>query len=167
MPPYAPLQRLRKLIKMSHEDRNEELTPAQRYMYGSEVQTNFRGIAKLCATRSSYTLTANDLASADLHKELAEIGQFAEIAYPSLSPELLFEHLEVFMRVGFPLAGYDALQDAILVSGFEGKVARQPGLVCYRPQLRQLVVAFSGSSNNVQAFYDVRFSKRRHPAGPG
>lgn len=168
MPPSAPLKRLRRLAgKRAHKYADEHLTDAQHYMYGTEGQTNFRTISKLCATRSKYTLTANDLAAAELQEELAQIGQFAEIVYPFLSPIVVFQHLELLSRAKFPLEGYDALQEATLVSSFEGKIAKQPGLICYRPKQRQVVVSFSGSANNLQVLYDMRFRKRRHPAGPG
>lgn len=50
-------------------------------MYQSEQLMNFRWIAKLCATRSPYTLSARDLVPWDVHLELTALGQFAEVAY--------------------------------------------------------------------------------------
>jgi len=50
------------------------LTEAQRRMYASEKLENFRWIAKLVATYSSYTLTASDLAPPDVERELTELG---------------------------------------------------------------------------------------------
>lgn len=53
------------------------LTDAQRAMYRSEKLMNFRWLAKLVATYSSYTLTQKDLAPVDVELELAEIGDLA------------------------------------------------------------------------------------------
>lgn len=60
--------------KVSHT-----LTVTQRRMYASEKMVNFRWISKILATHSSYTLTAADLASVDLHIGLAEIGKYVQL----------------------------------------------------------------------------------------
>jgi pimeloyl-ACP methyl ester carboxylesterase len=144
-----------------------KLTKEQRVMYASEKQMNFRKIAKLCATRSRYVLTADDLAAPELQDELAQIGQFTEVAYSILPPEYVFEHLGVLSRADFPLEGYDALLGTTLVQAFRGGVADLPGFVAYRAQTKQLIVAFSGTATVRHALYDVHFRKKRHPAGRG
>lgn len=55
-------------------------------MYESERLLNFRWIAKLCATHSSYTLSSQDIVPLGVHLELAALGQFAEIAYGIVDP---------------------------------------------------------------------------------
>lgn len=136
-------------------------------MYASEKQMNFRTIAKLCATKSRYVLTARDLAPRPLQDELAQLGQFAEVAYAVLPPEHVFAHLDTLSRAGFPLEGYDALPGCTLVAAFRGAVADLPGFVAYRAPTRQLVVAFSGTATLRHALLDVHFRKKRHPAGRG
>lgn len=50
------------------------LTPAQKNMYRSEKLMNFRWVARILASYSSYVLSARDQAEEDLFSELAEIG---------------------------------------------------------------------------------------------
>jgi hypothetical protein len=45
-------------------------------MYAAEKAVNFRWISKILATQSPYTLKAADLASVDLHTELADVGKY-------------------------------------------------------------------------------------------
>lgn len=146
--------------------KKEELTAEQKRLYASEKLMNFRTIAKLCATRSRRTLTADDLAPAELKMELSDIGQFAEVAY-STKVDYIFEHLEELSREGFALEGYGALPGATLIATFRGKVAALPGYVVYRAQTKQLVVAISGTATVRQALYDMHFRKKRHRAGRG
>lgn len=153
--------------KMLPGRKNKKLTAEQRRMYASEKQMNFRKIAKLCATCSRRVLTADDLASPELQHELAEIGQFTEVAYSTLPPEYVFEHLDTLSRADFPLEGYDALAGATLVLSFRGEIADLPGFVAYRSQTKQLVVAFSGTATVRHALYDVHFRKKRHSVGRG
>ncbi|GJE86096.1 lipase family protein [Phanerochaete sordida] len=147
--------------------KNAKLSAEQRRMYASEKQMNFRKIAKLCATRSRRILTADDLTSPELQHELAEIGQFAELAYSVLAPEYVFGHLDALSRAEFPLEGYDALPGSTLVLGFRGDVADLPGYVAYRAPKKQLIVAISGTARVRHALYDVNFRKIRHPVGRG
>ncbi|KAI0348027.1 alpha/beta-hydrolase [Trametopsis cervina] len=169
MPQFTPFSRVRQLRAiLEHAADKKHLTPAQRHMYASEKQMNFRTIAKLCATRSPHQLTTSDLASPDLIVEFSQIGQFAEVVYPSLLPtEVVFENISILTRANFPLEGYDALLEADLVQAWVGDVADLDCLVAYRPKLKQLVVAFSGTANTKQSLYDIRFRKLRHPAGKG
>lgn len=137
-------------------------------MYSSEKLVNFRWISKIMATHSDYTLTTADLASFDLHVELAQLGQFAEVAYGVLPPEFVFDNLDMLSKADFPLEGYDALQSVYLVSSFRGTVANLPAYVAYRSLRRQLVVAISGTSTLKQAvLYDLRAVKTSHPARRG
>ncbi|KZT74644.1 alpha/beta-hydrolase [Daedalea quercina L-15889] len=145
----------------------DELTPAQKHMYTSEKLDNFRAISKLCATRSSYTLTSKDVAPADLYFDLTDLGEFAQIAFNLPDPRFLFDNLEMFMQPGYPFEGFKALRNARLVSCFQGTVADVPGVVVYRPGIKQLVVGFAGTANMKQALYDLNFMKRRHPFGDG
>jgi predicted lipase len=71
------------------------------------------------------------------------------------------------MEPTFPLEGYDFLNNAQLVSSFIGKTAQLPGYITYRPQTKQLLVAFSGTATPTQAFYDIRSLQHRHPSRRG
>ncbi|KAJ3554549.1 hypothetical protein NM688_g3047 [Phlebia brevispora] len=155
------------LHKHAPRNRPKELTPEQRHMYSSEKLMNFRTIAKICASRSPYVLGISDLASAELHIEIAEIGQFAEVAYSRLELAYVFEHLDMLSKPSFPLEVCDALSGTILVSSFLGRTAKVPAYVAYRPSTRQLIIAFAGTMTALHALYDVRFSKHKHPAGLG
>ncbi|KAI0695600.1 Alpha/Beta hydrolase protein [Cytidiella melzeri] len=168
MPPFTPLSNVRKLRRLlDHADR-KTLSPTQKYMYNAEKQMNFRTIAKLCATRSDYVLGTSNLASPDLIEEMAQVGQFAEVVYPSLLPtEFVFENLNILTQANFPLEGYDALLESELLQAWQGDVADLDSLIAYRPALKQLVVAFSGTSNMKQSLYDVRLRRLKHPAGRG
>ncbi|KAJ4000666.1 Alpha/Beta hydrolase protein [Lentinula boryana] len=144
------------------------LTEAQKQMYASEKLMNFRWIAKVAATYSPYILSAKDLADQKLFSELAEIGQFTELAYTNAVPvEFLFKNLNILMRSQFPLQGYDALDGSVLVSEFFGKVAHLHGYVVYRPRTKQLVVATSGTSSAIQAIQDLRTLWHRHKSHRG
>ncbi|PCH33620.1 alpha/beta-hydrolase [Wolfiporia cocos MD-104 SS10] len=154
----------RSLISRNSDD---ELTPQQTHMYASETLVNFRTIARLCATRSSYTLGVRDLAAEDLLSELADLGEFAQIAYGTPEPGYLFSHLDMLMQPDFPFEGFNALRDAELVGNFCGEVARVPVVVVYRKSLKQLVVGFSGTANIKQTLYDLYPIKQTHPTEQG
>lgn len=138
------------------------LPEAQRRMYASEATDNFRWIARF-AKPSSYTLTSADLASADLRSELADIGQFAEVAHGSLSPEFIWKNMGALSQPGFPLDRYNALQDSVLFSAFRGSVAGLQGYIAYRPQFQQLVIAFSGTSSISQSLRNIDVRLIRYP----
>lgn len=59
------------------------------------------------------------------------------------------------------------MENAVLVSAFHGTVAHLPGYIAYRPQKKQLILAFSGTSSAMHAFYDLRALKHRHPSRHG
>ena len=167
-PPFAPFSHVRKLGKLLDTADHKTLSPAQKYMYHSEKQVNFRTVAKLCSTRSNYVLTSKDLAPPELIEELAQIGQFAEVVYPTLLPtEFVFANLNALTQASFPLEGYDALLDSRLLQAWEGQVAGLDSLIAYRESKKQLVVAFSGTSSIKQSIYDLRFRKLPHPVCRG
>lgn len=145
----------------------EELTPAQKQMYASEKLNNFRLISRLCATRSSYTLTTKDLAPADLCVVLTELGEFAHVAYNIPDTQFLFDNLEMFLQPNYPFEGSEALRNAKLLSAFRGTIASVPVAVLHRPGAKQLVVGFGGTTNITQILYDVYPIWRRHPLGNG
>lgn len=71
------------------------------------------------------------------------------------------------MKPGFPLHGYNALPDTILIASFKGSIAALPAYVIYRPGKKQLIIAISGTATISQALRDLEFLKRRHPSGRG
>ncbi|KAG5634763.1 hypothetical protein H0H81_000857, partial [Sphagnurus paluster] len=94
-------------------------------------------------------------------------GQFAEVAYSTVPVEFLLRNLTTLLEPNFPLEGYHALQDVTLVSAFKGTVGNLPGYLVYRPLLKQLVVATSGTSSVKLALHDLRALKHRHPSERG
>jgi len=143
------------------------LPEAQRCMYASETTENFRLIAKLFALQSSHTLTSGDLASNDLQHELAEIGQFAEVAHGTVLPKFIWNNMNSLMKPTFPLDGYNALRGSDLVSAFHGSVAELQGYIAYRPQTKQLIVAFSGTSSVAQTFRNIDARMVPYPGAEG
>ncbi|KAG9221889.1 hypothetical protein CCMSSC00406_0005714 [Pleurotus cornucopiae] len=143
------------------------LTPEQRRMYATEKMMNFRRISKIMATRSPYILSSKDLASPELHVELSELGQFAEIVYSAVPVEVIFSMLDRLVQPLFPLEGYSAVANSKLLSAFKGKVANLPGYVAYRPETKQLILAFSGTSSFMHALHDLRTLTHRHKSGRG
>ncbi|TDL27871.1 alpha/beta-hydrolase [Rickenella mellea] len=136
--------------------KKESLTDSQRLLYKLEELPNFRWVQKFgLTTKSKYVLTSANFASPDLVHELSEAGQFAEIAYGLMSPELVWEHLELLSKVDFPLEGYTALAGTTLVATFRGTTAGVPGHIAYRPDKQQVVVAFSGTATFMQSVNDV------------
>ncbi|KAJ7468086.1 Alpha/Beta hydrolase protein [Mycena latifolia] len=152
---------------LSRQTHKHILTEEQKLMYASEKLMNFRWISKVMATYSPYTLSSVDLAPVDIQNDLSEIGQFAEVAYSVFPTHFIFENLPTLLEPSFPLEGYQSLRDAVLVSAFIGSTAHLPGYVAYRSETKQLVVAFSGTASAMQAFYDVRALKHRHPSRRG
>ncbi|KAF8815114.1 alpha/beta-hydrolase [Phlegmacium glaucopus] len=151
----------------STEQQDVTLTEEQRRMYATEKLDNFRWISKVVATFSPYTLTIADRAPVSLHQTLADLGQFAEVAYSAVPIEFLFEYFTLLRQPGYPLETYDALHDAVLVDSFRGASANIPIFIAYRPLLGQLVVAVSGTSSVKQALQDLRVWRCSHPSGRG
>jgi hypothetical protein len=145
----------------------QTLTAAQEEMYALERNDNLRWAAKAFALRSSYTLTESDLASPELVEELAELGQFAEVAHGTLSPRFIWKNLASLTQEGYPLEGFNALKNTELLDVFRGDVADYQGYAAYRPFHKQLIVCFSGTSNIMQGLYDANAIFTAHPAGNG
>ncbi|SJK98610.1 uncharacterized protein ARMOST_01878 [Armillaria ostoyae] len=144
------------------------LTEAQRLIYASEKLMNFRWISKVVASYSSYRLSEKDLVSPSLQLELAEIGQYAEIASNNHIPvDFVFENIDTLIQPDFPLEDYQALQGSILVSEFFGRVSHLHAYVAYRPRTKQLIVATSGTTSFPQAIQDIKVMKHRHRSGRG
>jgi len=122
-------------------------------MYALEKSENFRWVAKIFSNPSPYILASVDLASLDLQLELSEIGQFAELAHGTLSPEFVWGNMDRLLQPRFPLAGYDALRQSELVSVFHGSVSNLQGYVVRRSN--QLIISFSGTSNFQQTMGNI------------
>ncbi|KAJ7143817.1 Alpha/Beta hydrolase protein [Mycena epipterygia] len=155
------------VILKRQRPRSYALTKEQRQMYASEKTMNFRWISKILATYSPYTLSSTDFAPAEVQDYISEIGQFAEVAYSIIPTQVIFDNLTTLLEPGFPLEGYHSLHESVLVSSFIGETADLPGHVAYRSQTKQLIVAFSGTASALQALYDVRAVKHRHPSRRG
>ncbi|KAG8905916.1 hypothetical protein FRB99_007996 [Tulasnella sp. 403] len=135
-------------------------------MYASEKEDNFRWIVKFVATRSSYTLTSNDLAPTSVQQDLSNLCQFAELAHGSMVPTLIWAHLPDLLQPGFPLEHYTYLADSLLVRTFHGSNSNLQGYIAYRPASTQLILSFSGTSSSLQAFQDLKVWKTTHPHAP-
>ncbi|KAG8922085.1 hypothetical protein FRC02_012153 [Tulasnella sp. 418] len=142
------------------------LSDEQKRMYRSEKEENFRWILKIAATRSPYRLSEKDLASIDLQNRLSDIGQFTELAHGSMNPTHIWEFLTRLSEPGFPLHGYTYLEGSQLIEVFRGKISDLQGYVAYRPQSKQLMIVFSGTSTPAQAIQDVKAWNVAYP-GPG
>jgi len=129
------------------------LSESQRRLYALEKSENFRLVAKIFSTPSTYILKSADLASPDLQLELSEIGQFAELSHGRLSPEFVWENMDRLLQLRFPLAGYDTLRQSELVSVFHGTVSNLQGYIAHRSN--QLIISFSGTSNFQQGVANV------------
>ncbi|KAK7044856.1 triacylglycerol lipase [Favolaschia claudopus] len=151
----------------SNTKRKYALTKEQKHMYASETLVNFRWISKIMASYSPHKLSSRDIPPLEVTDYLSEIGQFAEITYSPVPTKFIFDNLAILKEPGFPLEGYDSLDGATQVSEFIGKAADLSGYVTYRPQTRQLVLAFSGTTTMTQAMYDLRVAAHRHPSRRG
>ena len=134
------------------------LTESQKLMYSLEKNDNFRWIAWLLASTapaSQLTLTPAQRISPTTQLILSGMGQFAELSHGSIDVDFVWRNLPRLMRPDYPLEGYDALAGSKLMCVFHGDVANLQGFVAYRPELRQLVMSFSGTSSAWQALHDV------------
>lgn len=143
------------------------LSNEQAGVYASEKMENFRWASRIFGMHSSHTLTSTDLAPIELQEELAEIGQFAELAHGHLSPEFIWKHMDILRQPDFPLDGYDALPSSRLLSAFHGTVSNLQGYVAYRAERKQLVLAFSGTSSLSQSLHNLDAFLIRYPYGSG
>jgi len=89
------------------------------------------------------------------------------VVYSAVPIEFLFANLPALTQPNFPLEGYSALQDAVLLTAFRGDVAHLPVYVVYRPVTKQLVIAISGTSSLHLAMHDLRALMHRHYSGRG
>jgi len=110
----------------------------------------------------------------ELQKQLSDIGQFAELAHGSLSPDFIWNNMDALMQTDFPLQGYDALSGSKLLSVFHGTVSGLQGYIAYRPApgaeqpgSGQLIVAFSGTSSIYQALRNLDLRPVSHPVKGG
>ncbi|KAI5124683.1 hypothetical protein M0805_004291 [Coniferiporia weirii] len=122
-----------------------------------------RWFARLIASPSSHVLTKQDLVAPEVQLEIANIGQFAEVAHGCADPSFVFSHLSQLVRPTFPLEGYHALEGSVLVAMFRGEVADLQAYIAHRPATRQLVVAFSGSSSPSQALHGLDIRLQIYP----
>ncbi|EPQ60796.1 alpha/beta-hydrolase [Gloeophyllum trabeum ATCC 11539] len=144
-----------------------ELSPAQKHLYATETQTNFRLIAKLTATRSRRILSSDDLASPELQTELAELSQFIELSYNVMPVEDVYRHIDVLSRPNFPLETCNAVRESKFLKSFLGKVADLHAFTAHRPAKRQLILAISGTCNLKQVYYDLHAFRTTYPYGKG
>ncbi|KZT39841.1 alpha/beta-hydrolase [Sistotremastrum suecicum HHB10207 ss-3] len=137
-------------------------------MYAAEKAVNFRWISRLLATKSSYVLSPKDVAPPCISHFLAQIIQFAQLAIGISSPDFLFRNLDLLSRPDFPLdkSLYDALGGSIFIESFIGDVAQLQGYTVYRPEQKQLVVAFSGTTTVRQALHDVNALRVHYNGSP-
>jgi hypothetical protein len=117
---------------------------AEKRMYASEKEVNFRQLSKLLATTSSRQLTAEDRVSRQIEVSISTLAEFAEIAHGLLDPSWILEPLnrKILGRKGFPLEGYQAiagtsdtgelLEDIRFVSKFVGQRGDLQGFTALR-----------------------------------
>ncbi|KAF8529326.1 alpha/beta-hydrolase [Hysterangium stoloniferum] len=131
------------------------LTDDQQRVRASEQEFNFRWIAYLAVSPTERL--SNPVKDPAIYNFIAQIGQYSEIAHGSIPIEFVFSHLKALSQYGYPLHGYDALinDEPFLVQRFAGKVEQLQGYVAFRPQVGQLVVAISGTSQPKHAFMDL------------
>ncbi|GLB38753.1 putative alpha beta-hydrolase [Lyophyllum shimeji] len=143
------------------------LPEAQRRMYEMEREDNFRWASQLFARLAPDPLMSTDVVDTALQDELSDIGQFAEVAHGSMDPEFVWKYMMQLSAPGYPLHGYSALLGSELLFSLHGSVADLQGYVAYRPEQKQLVVAFSGTSSAAQAWRDFDARLVPHPCGGG
>jgi hypothetical protein len=138
-------------------------------MYKLEKTENFRAVAQLFLSQctSSVELTTKDVVDVEVQGEIEDIGQYTELAHGKVDPSFVWKHLDRFMGLSgsesgtravmeYPLVGYSALKDSELVASFYGKVEKLQGYIAYRPKLKQLIVAFSGTSSFAQTRHNLK-----------
>ena len=117
---------------------------AEKRMYASEKEINFRQLHKLLATTSSRPLTVEDRVSEQVASSISALAEFAEIAHGLLDPAWVLEPLNrrILGRKGFPLEDYpviagtndagDLLEDIRFVSKFIGQRGDLQGFTALR-----------------------------------
>ena len=142
------------------------LSAIQKRAYDSEAEDNFRWLSSLLATKpKDYVLTDSDVVDGQHHSQISSIGQYAEMAHGSISPSFVFQHLHELCQPGYPLEEYNSLKhdNARLIKQFHGSVANVQGYAAFRPDTRQLVVAFSGTSSPAQSLKDMQTWRTAYP----
>ncbi|KAF7324641.1 Triacylglycerol lipase [Mycena kentingensis (nom. inval.)] len=143
--------------------RKPALTDAQQLMYSQEKSVNFRLVSRMVARYAPTRLGEGDLAPKEVQDYLAEIGEFAQLAQLTSSIDFIFSHIPTLCEPGFPLEGYTALPYARVARVFVGKTAAFPGILAFRfsklngtrRQQKQIVLAFSGTTNAHQALLNL------------
>ena len=117
---------------------------AEKRMYASEKEINFRQLSRLLATTSPRPLTVEDRASRQITESISALAEFAEIAHGLLDPSWVLERLNriILGRKGFPLEDYRAiagtsdtgelLEDIRFVSKFVGQRGDLQGFTALR-----------------------------------
>lgn len=117
---------------------------AEKRMYASEKEINFRQLYRLFATTSTRPLTVEDRVSRQIAGSISTLAEFAEIAHGLLDPAWVLEPLnrKILGRKGFPLEDYPAiastsdagelLEDIRLVSKFMGERGELQGFTALR-----------------------------------
>ena len=141
------------------------LSDTQSRMYASEQTENFRWVARTLALHSSHILTSSDVVPEELQRELDHIGQFAELAHGTLSPEFIWQNMDLLLQPNYPLDRYNALRDSKFVSAFQGTVQNLQAYLAYRGETKQMIVAFSGTSSVPQALHNLAIWLTTYPGG--
>lgn len=125
-------------------DANTIALHAEKRMYASEKEVNFRQLSKLFATTSPRPLTVEDRAPRQTVESISALAEFAEIAHGLLDPSWVLEPLnrKILGRKGFPFEDYRAiagtndagelLEDIRFVSKFVGQRGDLQGFTALR-----------------------------------
>jgi len=157
------------MFKSPSNSANRVLTSLQNRAYASETEENFRWISSLLATRSKHVLSADDLVTdEEICRFVSDVGQYAELAHGSISPDFVFRNTLQLCQPGYPLEGYHALRqdEPQFVQSFRGNVADLQGYSAFRSRTRQLVIAFSGTSTPSQTYRDLQAWMTTYPRDP-
>ena len=131
---------------------------AEKRMYASEREINFRQLSTLLATTSRRSLTAKDRAPQQIEASISALAEFAEIAHGLLDPSWVLDPLnrKILGRKGFPLEDYQAiagtsetgelLEDIRFVSKFVGGRGDLQGFTALRMNPRKAAHAVDEQS---------------------
>ncbi|KAF9533748.1 Alpha/Beta hydrolase protein [Crepidotus variabilis] len=138
----------------------------QARMYALEKLDNFRWISNIMAGYGRQELSEDDVVP---ETTLQYSGQFSEIVYSSVSPELLIKHYEILAQPEFPLEHFNALRDCITAGSYRGTLADVPTYIFIRRNSgqTQLVVSICGTASPDQFRQDLRVLKTPHRSGHG
>lgn len=128
------------------------------------LKFNFRWLLKVVGTQSPYVLSLKDLVDPELTQSISDIGQFAEMAHGLVDPNLVWKYLPQLLQPKFPLHGYTFLEGSELLRVFISQdLGKVQGYVAHRPEGRQLVLSFSGTSSTNQMLRDLKYWKKKYP----